>query len=317
MQIQFRAAFLRRVQKRVIAGCAVSLALVTCAATRPATARAAEGTYQRVENWAQLPAGTSFGLMSAVGVDAKDNVYAFQREDPTSKILVFNSQGKLLNTWGEGAFPAAHGLRVLRDGFVWLTDKKLEQVHKYSVDGKLLLAIGTKGVDGANDSHDAFNGVSDVIMAQNGDVFVSDGEGPNTRVVKFSKDGKFITLWGTKGAEPGQFNTPHSIDMDSKGRVYVADRSNNRIQIFDQDGKYLDALTQFGARPTSLFITKDDMLYVSASAPENHILVGTTAGKILDEIKGLNGPHGIAVDSTGAIYDAETGGKTIVKFVKK
>jgi DNA-binding beta-propeller fold protein YncE len=200
---------------------------------------------------------------------------------------------------------------------VWLTDKKLEQVHKYSVDGKLLLAIGTKGVDGANDSHDAFNGVSDVIMAQNGDVFVSDGEGPNTRVVKFSKDGKFITLWGTKGAEPGQFNTPHSIDMDSKGRVYVADRSNNRIQIFDQDGKYLDALTQFGARPTSLFITKDDMLYVSASAPENHILVGTTAGKILDEIKGLNGPHGIAVDSTGAIYDAETGGKTIVKFVKK
>ena len=204
---------------------------------------------------------------------------------------------------------------------IWLTDRKLQQVLKFSLDGKLLMALGTKGVAGDNNSRESFNGVSDVTMSENGTLFVADGEGPNTRVVKFSKDGTFIKSWGTKGAGPGELNVPHSIAMDSKGRVYVADRTNKRIQVFDQDGKYLDQMTQFGV-PTALFITPDDMLYVTTStsggSPENRVTIGTTDGKVLEQVvEGVNGPHGIAVDKSGAMYLAQTWGKNVVKFVKK
>lgn len=271
--------------------------------------------YQRVENWAKLPDGTLWGVMTAVDIDSKGNIYAFQRGEPTSKVIVFDAQGKYLKSWGADEFPGAHSLRVLRDGSIWITDRKLEQVLKFDTDGKALLSIGQKGVAGDNNSEDSFNGVSDVAMAANGDLFVSDGEGPNTRIVKFTKEGKFIKFWGTKGSDPGQFVIPHNVAIDSKGRVWVCDRGNKRLQVFDQDGKFLDQFTQFGTA-SSLFITSDDMLYVADGAPENRIIIGTTDGKVLGTIDGLNGPHSLAVDSSGAVYVAESGGKSVLKYMR-
>jgi len=286
------------------------------AGSMPTTARGADATYHLVEHWAQLPPGTEWGVMTAVGVDAQNNVYAFQRSEPTSKVIVFDAHGKHLRTWGEGAFTYPHGLRVLGDGFVWIADRQMQQVLKYDATGKLMLSLGRKGVAGDNNSTDAFNGASDVVTAPNGDIFVSDGEGGNSRVVKFAKDGTFIKSWGTKDAGQGELNTPHNIAMDSKGRVWVCDRGNKRLQVFDQNGKYLDQMTQFGA-PASIFITRDDVMYVAASEPENRVTIGTTDGKVLETIEGLNYPHGIAVDGNGAIYVAESFGKAVLKFGKQ
>jgi streptogramin lyase len=275
----------------------------------------AESAYRRVDNWAQLPAGYHWGTMSAVAIDTSGNVYGFQRDDPTSAVIVFDKQGKYLKTWGEGTFPYPHGMRALRDGNIWTTDRQAQLVQKFDPDGTLLFSLGHKGVAGNMESTDTFNGASDVALAENGDIFVSDGEGQNTRIVKFSKDGTFIKTWGTKGAAPGQLQTPHAIFIDGRGRVWVADRGNKRLQVFDQDGRFLREMTQFGT-PVSMFV-QGDTLYVASPAPENKITVGTTDGKVLDVIEGLDAPHGIAVNAAGDIYVAQSGGKSILKFVKK
>lgn len=298
---------------------AVTVLLAGLAGLTPlsrAHAEDAAGGYRLVENWGQLPKGTKWGVMSAIGVDPKGNVYAFQRDKPVSKILVFDEQGKFLRAWGEGGFPGAHGLRVMPDGAIWATDKISQQVLKFDLSGKLLMSLGRKGVTGDMNSHDAFNGVSDVAVAANGDIFVSDGEDGNNRIVKFSKDGKFIAFWGTKGAGPGQLDNPHALAIDSKGRIWVCDRANKRLQLFDQNGKYLSQMTQFGV-PASIFI-KGDRVYVAGGPMGSDVLIGTTDGKILATIGGFNHPHGIAVDASGAIYVSEVvPGETVLKYVKK
>jgi DNA-binding beta-propeller fold protein YncE len=157
--------------------------------------------------------------------------------------------------------------------------------------------------------------MADVAVAKNGDVFVADGEGPNTRVAKFSGDGKFIKWWGGKGTSPGEFDVPHSIAIDSKGRVYVADRSNNRIQIFDQNGKFLKQWTNFGT-PWGLFI-KDDLIYVVDGTENNRLLIaGIEDGKVRETIGGLSNATAVAVDSHGAIYVGEVNGTNVKKFVR-
>ena len=313
----------RGLNKQLLAVTTVLVAVAAMAAIQPSNVRASDEKYQLVESWAQLPPGVQWGVMSAVDIDSHGMIYAFKRAEPgekagemSSMVIVLDHNGKFLRSWGEHIFSSAHGLRVLRDGFIWITDKTGDQVFKFSPDGELLMTLGKKGVAGDNDSTDALNGPSDVVIGKNGDIFVSDGESTNTRVVKFSKDGKFIKCWGTKGSGPGELNIPHNIAMDSEGRLYVADRSNKRIQVFDQDGKYLDQMTQFGA-PASIFITKDDVLYVVAGAPENRLTIGTKDGKVLDRVEGLNGPHWVAVDSGGAVYVAEVAGQALLKFVKK
>jgi peptidylamidoglycolate lyase len=298
----------------VFLGLAVALLL-------PWQARAAGDSYQyqQVENWAQLPADAKWGVMVGVGIDAKGNIYALQKDDEatktSSKVMVFDSKGKFEKEWGEGEFPGAHSLRVY-DGSVWIADRKLQQVLKLDTDGKVLLSLGQKGVAGDEASENAFNGVSDVAVAKNGDIFVSDGEGGNSRIVKFSKDGKFIKFWGAKGSDPGQFKTPHNIAIDSKGRVWVCDRGNKRLQVFDQDGKFLEQVTQFGT-PHVFLISNDDVMYVAANAPENRITIGTTDGKILGTIDGLNDPSDLAIDATGAVYVSETADTIVRKYVKK
>jgi sugar lactone lactonase YvrE len=294
---------------------AALLVLGLGASIRPVEVRTA-AKYQLVENWAQLPPGTQWGVMSWVSVDARGQVYAFQRDEPTSKVLVFDTNGKYLRGWGEGEFPYPHSLRVLRDGFIWLTDRKSQQLLKFTPEGKLLLALGEKGVAGDNTSRTTFNGVSDVVMAANGDLFVSDGEGGNTRVVKFSRDGTFIKYWGTKGSGPGEFGGPHCVAMDSQGRVYVCDRGNKRIQVFDQEGRYLSQMAQFGT-PVSIAFGKDDLMFVAAPAPENRLTIGTTSGQVVETMDGLNSAHGIAVDGQDNLYVAESAGKAVLKYVRK
>lgn len=311
-----------KLKSRLMAGAMLLMLIALVAVAMEPLNAQTDDTYQQVDNWG-LPAGGVWGVISAVGVDAKDNVFALKRADPdqksgplSSKIMVFDSHGKLLRSWGDNFVLSAHGLRIDDNGFVWITDKTGDQVFKFSPSGELLMTLGKKGVAGDMDSTDAFNGPSDVVVAKNGDIFVSDGESSNARIVKFSKDGTFIKSWGTRGSGPGQLKDPHSIALDSAGHVYVANRSNQRIEVFDSEGKYLNQLTQFGA-PACIYISKDDTLYVSAGAPQNWVMIGTTDGKVLGKISGLTGPHWVTVDSTGAVYVAEVPGMSLKKFVKK
>ena len=292
-------------------------ALLSTAMTCVSSVRAAKATYQQVENWAQLPAGTKWAMMSAVDIDSKGTVYVLQRGAP-AKVMAFDSAGKLLRTWGEGTFPNGHGLRVDRDDNVWVTDRTLHQVFKFSPTGGLLLALGKKGVAGDNNSTDALNGPSDVVIGPNGDIFVSDGESSNTRVVKFSADGKLIKFWGTKGAGPGQLDVPHAIVMDSKGHLFVADRSNKRIEIFDQDGGYVGVMTNAGT-PYGLFMAKGDILYTvdGTQGKDDLTIIDTKNQAVLAHFGGLTGPHMLAVDAGGAIYVAESRGASVKKYVRK
>ena len=206
------------------------------------------------------------GVIS-VDPDAKGNIWVFHRSDPT--ILKFDPSGKLVASFGAGMFVQAHGMTIDRDGNIWVTDAqtkdgKGQQVFKLSPEGKVLMTLGKAGV--AGEGPDTFNGPADVVVAPSGDIFVADGHAAmaNGRIVKFSKDGKFIKAWGKNGTGPGEFNVPHSIAMDSRGRIFVADRSNSRLQIFDQDGKFIDQWKQFG-RPSGVYIDKNDTIYVADS----------------------------------------------------
>jgi DNA-binding beta-propeller fold protein YncE len=308
----------RGISKRYSAGMGLAVALAAILAivgNCVAEGQAADGHYQLVEGWAKFPPGmTKWSAVTGVDVDAHDNVYVFQR-DESMPILVFDKRGKFLRTWGKGLFKQAHFLRVY-GGHVWVTDRVTLQAYEFDLNGKLLMTLGKRGVPGDNTSKDAFNGVADVAVGKNGDVFVADGEGPNTRVVKFSKNGRFLKWWGGKGKGPGEFDTPHSIAMDAKGRVYVADRANNRIQIFDESGKFLDQWTNFGT-PWGLFV-KGDLIYVVDGTANNCLLIANIKdGKIVDRMDRLNNATAVAVDSSGALYIGEVNGMNVKKFVKK
>ena len=298
-----------RTSKNLFAATAILVAL-------GAHAQAAESHYQLVENWAQFPPGvTKWGSATGVDVDSHGNVYVLHRNE-SMPVMAFDSHGKFLRSWGQGMFKTTHFLRVDRFGSVWVTDRGNMQAFKFNSDGKLLMTLGKKGVTGDNTSPDSFNGMADLAVSRNGDIFIADGEGPNTRVARFSKDGKFIKWWGGKGTEPGQFNVPHSIAIDSKGRLYVADRSNNRIQIFDQAGKFLNQWTNLGT-PWGLFVRNDLMYIVDGTENNCLLIVGLKDGKVLEKIGGLANATAVAVDSNGAIYVAEVNGANVKKFVKK
>lgn len=272
--------------------------------------------YEEVVGWAQLPSGTSWQQMSGVDIDSKGRVYALQRTP--SRVMIFDPKGRFLGSWGDGMFPKAHALRIDRQGNVWITDRELHQVLKFTRDGKLLMELGTKGVPGDNDSLVGLNGPADVAFGPNGDIFVADGESTNTRIIKYSKNGKLLKMWGTKGSGPGQLEIPHSIVMDSRGRLYVANRGNKRIEIFDQEGEFLGQITN-AATPYGLFVTRDDTIYVAdgTAGSEGLTVLNTRNGKILSHISGITGAHMITVDRNGAIYVAEVRGNAVQKFVRK
>lgn len=273
-------------------------------------------TYEQVANWAQLPEGTTWQDMMAVDIDSRGDIYALQRTP--FKVMVLDAKGKFLRSWDTGNLPGVHGLRVDRFDNVWVTSRALHQVYKYSRDGRLLMELGTRGVAGDNDSRVSLNGPADVAVGPNGDIFVADGESSNTRIVKYSRDGTFLTSWGTKGDGPGQLATPHSIVMDSRGRLLVANRGNKRIEIFSQQGAYLGQIKST-MTPYGLFVTRDGTLYVAdGTKPVGSMSVlAMRSGKVLAQIPGLVGSHMLTVDRNGAVYVAEVSGMSLKKFVRK
>ena len=280
---------------------------------------AQENPYRLVEGWAQLPEGRGWGQVISVDTDAEGNLWVFHRcfsEDCVGRtdppILKFDPSGKLLKSFGAGIFLRPHGFHVDRDGFVWATDEWGHQVVKFSPDGRVLLTLGKKEV--AGEGPDTFNGPTDVAVAENGDIFVRDGHG-NARVVKFSKDGQFIKAWGRKGAGPGELDGPHTLAIDSQGRVFVGDRGNHRIQIFDQEGRFLDQWTQFGW-PSGMAITKDDTLLVADNLSREGITVGSAKDGSVTAFIGQIGV-GVAADAMGNVYVGEVAGQMLKKFVRK
>jgi DNA-binding beta-propeller fold protein YncE len=277
---------------------------------------AADDPYRLAEDWGPHLHGVQWGQTAGLTIDAEGRLYAFTRT--SVPVVEFDAAGTVLKTWGEGLFVFPHGIRVDRNGFLWLTDArgregKGQQVFKYSRDGKQLLTLGIAGVSG--ETPDTFNGPTDVAVASNGDVFVADGHG-NNRIVKFSADGKFIKQWGRKGSNPGEFDLPHTLFFDSRGRLLVGDRSNKRIQVFDQEGAFIEQWTQFGS-PSGIFIAPDDTLYVVDYNDRKRLFIGSAKdGSISHEINNLTLAEGVAVDSNGVIFVSETvAGRTDNGFV--
>src|SRR3989440_3024537 len=236
--------------------------------------------YQLQENWAKLPPGRTWGSSIGVEIDPADgkSLWTFDRcaanncrGSTLDPIMRFDPNGNMTIKFGGGTVNDPHGFHVDRDGNVWVSDTvaeggKGQTVIKFSKDGKVLMTLGKPGVTGDANSTDAFDQPTDIYVAPNGDIFVSQGHGqrPTDKVMKFSKDGKFIKSFGKRGDGSGEFNTPHNLAMDSAGRLFVADRANNRIQIFDQDGKFLDQWKQFG-RPSGIYIDRNDNMVVADS----------------------------------------------------
>src|SRR5713226_4076374 len=305
---------------------------------------AAPNPYRVVENWAKLPEGRVWGQAIGVDIDRDGtSVWVYDRcgaktceGSNIAPIQKFEASGKLVTSFGGGMINWPHGLFADRDGNVWVTDGrggngKGHTVIKFSSDGKLLMTLGKPGV--AGDGPDTFNGPSDVLVAPNGDIFVADGHGgeTNARVVKLTKDGKLIKTWGRKGEGAGEFNVPHGLAMDSAGRLFVADRANSRIQIFDQDGKFLEEWRQFG-RPSGVFIDKNDVLYVAdsqsnanANPPVNPafkqgIRIGSLKdGKVtafIPETVELRALEGVAADDQGNVYGGYTNTLNFRRWVK-
>ena len=261
--------------------------------------------YRLVPGWGELAAPLTWGETPAITLDASGRVFAFTRAD--TPVIELDTSGKVLKAWGEKLFVWPHGMRVDRNGFLWITDGRArngigQQVFKYTRDGQLVMTLGTKGV--AGDGPDTFNGVTDVAVAANGDIFVADGH-VNARIVKFSKDGTFIKTWGRKGSAAGEFNVPHTIAFDSRGRLFVGDRSNKRIQIFDQDGGFIAEWAQFGS-PSGIFITPDDTLYVVDYNDKMGLFIGSAKdGSIRYKIDSTLA-EGVVVGPDGSIYVGET-----------
>jgi peptidylamidoglycolate lyase len=302
--------------KTYIRTIALVLALAATAAGQSA------GSYEVSTNWAQLPAGVEWGPVIAVAFDGKDNIWVLRWMGFEPSVIAVTTQGKYLKSWGKGLFGrGAHSIYVDRDGFIWTTDNVDNTVYKFDQQGKVLMTLGKRGVAGDNASQDAFDGPSGVLVAPNGEIYVTDGY-RNSRIVKFSKDGKFQKIiGGTKSSEPGLFDLPHGVVMDSRGRLVVADRNNKRVQILDKDGKFVEQWADLKLlNPSGLLITADDTVYVSdtnRANPDMSTITVVKSGKILNVITGLAGlPHQIAMDRTGALYMADTKpGNNVIKKI--
>ncbi len=322
-------------------------ALVGQTTTDPASQKLPNPTPVVTKAWGALPDGRTWGSSAGVDIGPDGHVWAYDRcgavaltggcdANKVNPILKFDrNTGKVLTSFGGGLFVLPHGLHVDREGNVWVTDSagnkegtKGHQVIKFSPKGDVLMRLGRAGVAGSGP--DTFNEPCDVVTAPNGDIFVSDGHsgqnekvpaGATGRIMKFTKDGKFVKEWGRIGTATGEFRTPHALAFDNRGRLFVADRGNHRIQIFDQDGKHLDSYEQF-SRISGLFITPDDMLYAidSETNPNNHPgwITGVRIGKASeDRVTMFVPPHpvddrphgaageGVAVDRDGNVYAAE------------
>jgi DNA-binding beta-propeller fold protein YncE len=305
--------------------------------------------YRTIYDIVTMPPGRAMGSTNAINVDSKGNIWVFERcgvnscaESTVDPILQFDPSGKLIRSFGAGKFVFPHGVEFDADGNVWIVDAgvvdnvKGSQIFKYSPDGRLLLSLGRPGIRGT--APDLFNEPSDLAIAPNGDLYVADGHinpASNRRIVHLTKAGQFIEAWGTPGTGPVQFDNPHSLALDSSGRIFVGDRTNNRIQILSPHGEFIAEWRQFG-RPSGVRI-KDDVLYVADSesrdAPGQYghnpgyhrgIYIGSVKDGVVTAFipdpapkGGASFPEGISLGKDGVIWGASIGDRNVMKFVRQ
>jgi streptogramin lyase len=354
-----------------IAGRSLAAAVVLAASTLP---WGQDNPYRTVEGWAQLPDGRVWGSTSAVDIDRDgSSIWVAERcgansclnratgeMSPLPTILKFDAAGMLVKSFGGGMLVFPHGIHVDRDGNIWVTDgqdnapgepgattttaaadrlgpppgaTRGHQVFKFSPDGRLLMTLGKPGGAAAPDY---FYQPNDVTTAPNGDIFVAEGHGgANARILKFSKDGTLIAVMGRKGTGTGEFDQPHALAFDSQGRLFVGDRGNNRIQILDQQGRFIEEWKQF-SRPSGIYIDRNDGIYVTDSesgavgngrsrTEKRGIRVGRIKdGQVIafipdpvETATNTSAAEGVAADAAGNIYGAEVGPKALKKYVRK
>jgi len=328
--------------------------------------------YRLAEGWPTIPKsmnGGHWGEVIRVHVHSDGNIWVFHRcfntvppghatclgrDASNPPILEFDPSGRLLKSFGVGLFAYPHGFTVDESGSLWVSDVNDEatilgmsaknaegvirgqEVLKLGPSGKVLMMLGKEGV--AGNGPDTFDRPTGIAIGRNGDIFVTDGHAPNAhnsgRVVKFSKDGKFIKSWGHLGSAPGDFDEPHDIFVGgSQERVYVADRKNSRIQVFDQDGNFIAAWKQFG-QPSSVFVSKDDTIYIGTAFPDPSAKKGQLRGIVVgnakdgslkafipdpadpDKLDVGTTASGIAADAAGSIYAADVAAHNLRKYVK-
>lgn len=316
--------------------------LVLAALLGTVAAASSQPGYHVVHGWPVLPEGRVLGSAAGVAVNDKGEVFVFHRAGRTwseplptdpiraSTIAVFDARtGKLLREMGAGMFAMPHGISVDRNGNLWLTDVALHQVVKLAPDGRILLTLGTRAEPGADGSH--FNRPTQVGFAGDGTILVADGY-RNTRIARFSADGRFLGQWGTPGKGPGQFNTPHAIAIDAVGKIYVADRNNDRVQVFNSEGQPLAiwASPQIG-RPYGIAILGPDRFAIAdggeqpESGPDRSGLVIVDGkGRVLERVGRYGNQdgqfrmaHHLAADRNGAIYVVDITGQRVQKFVRR
>jgi NHL repeat len=284
-------------------------------------------TYRVEErDWAKLPGGWVIGDVAAVAVDRYDRVYLFNRGPHPMTIL--DSEGNFVNSWGEGIFKNPHGLHIGPDDCIYCTDDGDHTVRKCTLDGRVLMTLGVPGKPAPHMSGRPFHRCTHTALSPENDLYVSDGYG-NARIHKYSPEGKLLLSWGEPGIGPGQFNLPHNICCDGDGWVYVADRENHRIQVFDGNGKYETQINNFH-RPSALMLSgrRCPICYIGEIGPYMNvnrntpnlgprISIATHEGKLLGRLErfpsaGIKSGqflsrHGLAVDSKGNLYVGEVG----------
>lgn len=302
-------------------------------------------SYELVTNWPELGNGYTMGQPTGIGIDTDEHIFVFHRAGrvwtspfPDSVISqntvleLDNESGKISHSWGANYFIMPHGLTVDKQNNIWLTDVGLHQIFKFSHDGKLLMKLGVAKVPGNDSLH--FNLPTDVAVADNGTFYVSDGYG-NSRVVKFSATGKYMKAWGKYGNKPGEFIIPHGIAIDRNNIIYVADRQNNRIQLFDTSGNFLKEIkndVQVEQIP-SIALDKADHLFAIDYDPRKKMDSTANGSTILEfdpslHVKnhfGADGStnrttswfHDISIDRKGNIYVGDITGLKVFKFKPK
>lgn len=277
-------------------------------------------SYEVQEGWARLPAGWKLGWIAAVAVDSQDRVYVYSRSE--HPLILFDREGNFLTTWGDGILEDAHGIWIDEKDQVYCVERETHCMRKFSNQGELLQTIGNPHQPGTEGQ--PFNLPTDLAIDAQGDLYLSDGYG-NSRIHKYSPAGQLLKSWGRPGTGPGEFNLPHCVRVDRHNRVLVADRSNNRIQFFDTEGKYLMEWDGF-RQPDTIYIDGDDIVYVaeldqrvSILTLEGERLTQWGSGQRLDQSGEFLGcPHGIWADSRGDLYvsEVQTDGR-LQKFVRR
>ena len=281
-------------------------------------------TYEVAVDWEKLPSGYSWRDAAGVAVDSKDRVYVFNRGSGEHPVIVFDRDGNFLDSWGDGTFTNPHAITLAPDDTLYLTDAGDHTVRQFTLDGKLLMTIGVPGEAAPLHGGKPFNKCTHVALhPKTGDLFISDGYG-NSSVHKYSPDGKLLLSWGTPGTDPGEFNIPHNIATDKNGYVYVADRENSRVQIFDSNGKFETQWVNLN-RPCTIYISEEQRVYIGELGYANKVSIdvpnigpriavmdtnGERLARLGDMGYGLEvgqfiAPHALALDSHDDIYVGE------------